>query len=531
MPAGGAVGASAEARDPRLYNDDLAPVPPERRTWGLWHIAALWVGMCVCIPTYQLAANLVAEGMSWAQGVANVTLANIIVLVPMVANAHAGTRYGIPFPVFARASYGVLGSNVPAILRAIVACGWFGIQTWFGGQAIFLLVNAFSGPGAPLLASLPAAGSAEAADAGWRLWIALGLSPGELVCFLAFWLVNVYFIWRGTESIKWMESLAAPLLIVAGLCLLGWAVVSVGSLGKILSQGSSFKTSAEFWAVFFPSLTANVGFWATLSLNIPDFSRFARTQRDQLYGQAIGLPPTMALFSFIGVAVTAATPLMFGVLINDPVKLMARVGGPVVTLVSLFAISLATLSTNIAANVVSPANDFSNLAPGRISYRMGGYITALIGVLMMPWKLLATAGTYLFVWLVGYSALLGPIGGVLITDYFLVRRRELVVEDLYRRGGRYEYARGFHWVAIGATVAGILPSLPGFVHTLYAGGVTGRAAYVAALARTRGEGAARFASTSMALYDYAWFIGFFLAGALYWLLVRRRAGPAATAAA
>jgi NCS1 family nucleobase:cation symporter-1 len=508
--------------DPRLFNEDLAPVPAAKRTWGLWHIAALWVGMCICIPTYQLASGLVAQGMSWWQGVLTVTLGNVIVLVPMILNAHAGTRYGVPFPVFARASYGVLGANVPALMRAIVACGWFGIQTWFGGLAIFELVNAFSDPASPILAALPKPDSPAAAEAYWQLWLALGLSPGQLLCFFAFWLMNVYFIWKGTESIKWMETLAAPFLIVAGLALLAWAIFRVGSLGAILSQGSKFKTNGEFFAVFFPGLTAMVGFWATLSLNIPDFTRFAKSQRDQVLGQAVGLPPTMALFAFIGVAVTAATPLIFGEVIDNPVTLMGRVGGAAVLLVSMLALSLATLSTNIAANVVSPANDISNLSPGKISYKLGGYITAIIGFLIMPWKLLASAGTYLFIWLIGYSALLGPIGGVMIADYFFLRKRRLVVADLYRRGGEYEYSGGFHAAALVATVLGVLPNLPGFLYVLAAGDMA-RPKYLEAIAARAGEGYASFVSVAMGVYDYAWFIGFIVAGLVYLALAKRPA--------
>jgi nucleobase:cation symporter-1, NCS1 family len=510
------------SKDPQLYNEDLAPVPPERRTWGMWHITALWIGMCICVPTYQLASGLVAQGLNWWQGVLTVTLGNIIVLVPMVLNAHAGTKYGIPFPVFARASYGVLGANVPAVMRAIVACGWFGIQTWFGGNALFELVNALGDPAAPILAGLPAADSPLAQEGTWPLWMSLGLAPGQLLCFTVFWLVNVYFIWKGTESIKWMESLAAPVLIVAGLALLVWAVLKVGSLGAILEHSNfAAKTKpGDFWQVFLPGLTAMVGFWATLSLNIPDFTRFAKTQRDQILGQAFGLPPTMGLFAFIGVVVTAATPLIFGgQLIDNPVTLSGRVGGPLVTLFAMLMLSLATLSTNIAANVVSPANDFSNLRPGRISYRQGGYLTAVIGFIMMPWKLLASAGQYLFVWLVGYSALLGPIGGVMIADYFLVRKRHLDVDALYVRGGPYEYSKGFNWAAIGATVLGILPCIPGFVFNLSAV-ETDRSAYLASLAAQSGDGFAAFARVSLTLYDQAWFVGFAIGAAAYWLWAR-----------
>ncbi|MSP26084.1 MAG: nitrate reductase, partial [Myxococcales bacterium] len=378
------------------------------------------------------------------------------------------------------------------------------------------------GKSGPLLESLPAAGSSAALEPGWQIWFSLGISPGELLCFFVFWLINVFFIWKGTESIKWMEALAAPFLIVAGLVLLAWAILRVGSLATILSAKSSFATNAEFWRVFFPSLTANVGFWATLSLNIPDFARFAKSQREQVLGQAIGLPPTMALFAFIGVAVTAATPHMFGEIITDPVALLARVGGLVTTLVAMVALSLATLSTNIAANVVSPANDFSNLRPNKISYKMGGYITAVIGILIMPWKLLAAAGTYLFIWLIGYSALLGPIGGVLIVDYYVLRKKVLIVDDLYRRGGAYEYDGGVHRAAIVATLLGMLPNVPGFAFTLYAGGVRGRAEYLAGLATRKGETLASFAGISMSIYDYAWFVGFGLAALIYWLLAKKR---------
>ncbi len=507
--------------DAQLYNEDLAPVPANKRTWGMWHIAALWVGMCICIPTYQLASGLVQQGMAWWQGVITVTLGNLIVLVPMMLNAHAGTRYGIPFPVFARASFGVLGANIPAVMRAIVACGWFGIQTWFGGLAIFELVNSFGTPESPIFASLPAEGSALAQEGMWSFWMALGLSPGQLFCFTLFWLANLYFIWKGTESIKWMESLAAPFLIIAGLALLIWAFVRVGSTSAVLSQGSNFPEGVSFWTVFFPGLTAMVGFWATLSLNIPDFTRFAKSQRDQVLGQAIGLPPTMGLFAFIGVAVTAATPLIFGKVIDNPVTVMAQVGNPLVTVIAMFALSLATLSTNIAANVVSPANDFSNLSPGKISYRMGGYITATIGFLIMPWKLLASAGTYLFIWLIGYSALLGPIGGVMVADYFLVRDKHLAVDDLYKRDGAYEYKRGFNWTAIGATVVAILPNLPGFIFMLLSGG--DRPKYLAGLT----GGFKAFAEASLSLYDYAWFVGFLLAGGIYWALSpKAKAAPA-----
>jgi NCS1 family nucleobase:cation symporter-1 len=417
-------------------------------------------------------------------------LGNTIVLIPMLLNAHAGTKYGIPFPVFARASFGVLGSNAPALLRALVACGWFGIQTWLGGAALHQL----GAVAWPALASDPT-----------RVPV-LGLSISQLAAFLLFWAMNVWFIVRGTESIKWLESLAAPFLIVVGLALLAWAYAGAGGFGPILARPSRFATTAEFLPVFFPALTAMVGYWATLSLNIPDFTRYARSQRDQVVGQALGLPPTMTLFAFIGVAVTSATALIFpgGGVVWDPVELLGRIGGPLTILLSMVALSVATLTTNLAANVVSPANDFSNLAPHRISFRTGGLITACLGIAIMPWKVLESSQGYIFTWLVGYSALLGPIGGVMIADYFVVRRCRLHTDDLYRRGGRYEYSGGVNPRAMIALAAGVLPNVPGFL--------------AQAVPATFGG----VPPAWRGLYAYAWFLGFGVAAAVYLALMRRR---------
>ena len=475
-----------------LINPDLAPTPPHARTWNWWHYCALWIGMAVCIPTYTMASGLIDTGMSWWQAMLTIFLGNTIVLLPMLLNAHAGARYGIPFPVFARASFGTLGANLPALLRALVACGWFGIQTWFGGAALYQLALRIWPGVATLPAVLPE-------------WV--GLGTGEALGFLAFWCFNVWFILRGTESIKWLESYAAPFLIAVGLALLAWAYQRAGGFGSILSQPSRFTSAAEFWPVFFPSLTAMVGFWATLSLNIPDFTRYARSQRDQVVGQALGLPTTMTLFAFIGVAVTSATTIIFPGKgpIWDPVVLLGSIGGPLVVLVSMLALSVATLSTNLAANVVSPANDFSNLAPQHISFRTGGLLTAFIGIAIMPWKLLASSQGYIFTWLIGYSALLGPIGGILIADYFVVRRRILDVDDLYRRGGRYEYRGGVNPAAILALVAGVAPCVPGFL----AQALPGRFGGVAPLWTS--------------IYSYAWFAGFAMAAVVYLALMRRRA--------
>ena len=482
---------AVELAHSHLCNADLAPVPESGRNWRVGSFAALWISMSACITTYMLASSLIGGGMNWWQAVLTIFLGNLIVLVPMILNAHAGTRYGIPFPVYCRASFGTLGANVPAILRALVACGWFGIQTWIGGEAIYKICETIFHlhPAAPV---------------NW-----LGITSGQFACFLFFWGINMWVIHCGIETIRWLLNLKAPLLIFLGLALLGWAYRKAGGFGPILSQPSQFADgqpqAGKFWIYFFPALTGMVGYWATLSLNIPDFSRYAKSQRDQILGQALGLPLTMALYAFIGVAVTSATAVIYGKAIWDPVEVLTKFSNPVVLVVAMLALCIATLATNIAANVVSPANDFSHLAPRKISFRTGGYLTGVIGIVMMPWKLVADPNGYIFTWLIAYSALLGPIGGILIADYFVYRRKKLNVPALYQTDGEYRFTNGISWVALIALIAGALPSLPGFLVNINALGATSVPAFLTQL------------------YSYAWFIGFAVASLVY--LALRKLAP------
>src|SRR5437867_3145001 len=412
-----------------LFNADLAPVPQRGRKWRVGSFAALWISMSACIPTYMLASSLIGGGMNWWEAILTIFLGNLIVLIPMVLNAHAGTQYGIPFPVYCRAAFGTKGANVPALLRAFVACGWFGIQAWIGGWAIYKILTVYF----PAWDALPNA--------------FLGINIAQLACFLFFWGINMLVIYKGIESIRVLLNIKAPLLITLGLVLLAWAYRRAGGFGPILSQPSAFAPggakAGQFWSFFFPALTAMIGFWATLSLNIPDFTRYAYSQRDQVVGQAVGLPATMGLYSFIGVAVTSATVIIYGQEIWDPVVLVTKFTNPLVLVLALFALCLATLATNLAANVVSPANDFAHLWPRRISFRTGGLITGVIGILIQPWKLVADPSGYIYTWLIAYSALLGAVGGILIADYYLIRRTRLDLAGLYRKDGRYWYSRGF----------------------------------------------------------------------------------------
>jgi NCS1 family nucleobase:cation symporter-1 len=448
-----------------LSNDDLAPTTAAHRTWGTYNYIALWFSMSMEITTYMLASSLIAGGMNWLQAVATILLGNLIVLVPMLLNAHAGARYGIPFPVFVRASFGTRGAQVPAMLRAIVACGWFGIQSWLGGQAIAAMIAV--------------------------LWPPTAGSPTILwASFLAFWLLNMAVVWNGVESIRFLQGFSAPFMLVMSLALLAYMHHKAGGFGPMLAAPSHFTSTAGFLHFFFPSLTAMVGYWATLSLNIPDFTRYSKSQESQIVGQAFGLPVAMTLYSFIGIACTSASIAIFGTAIWSPIELIGRFHQPVVAFIALIALLVATLNVNIGANVVSPSNDFSNLAPRLISFRTGGLITGFLGLAMMPWKLMATFGSYVFGWLVGYSGLLGPVAGIMVADYFLIRRTRLDLYSLYHRGGPYEYTRGINPRALIALAAGVFAALIGLaVPTL------------------------RF------LYDYAWFVGFFLAAALYFGLM------------
>jgi len=456
-----------------LYNHDLAPVPIARRNWTTYNYAALWISMAHCIPTYMLASGLMAGGMNWKQALFTILLGNTIVLIPILLNSHPGTKYGIPFPVFARAAYGTAGSNVPALMRALVACGWFGIQAWIGGEAVYTFFTALF-PGWPTLLG-----------AGFG-----GHTTTEWLSFLAFWGLNIWIIYRGMDLLRKVENWAAPYVLVVAGVLLVWAVKSAHGFGPLLSQPGKFHTMAEFLPVFVPSLTAMIGFWATLSLNMPDFTRFGRSQREQVVGQVVALPTTMFVFAAMGVLITSASAILYGEAIWDPVKLVGKFHHPVIVAFAMFSVVVATLAVNIAANVVSPANDFANALPKHISFKTGGLITGLIGIAMQPWRLLADPHGYIFTWLVGYSGGLGSIAGVLIADYWIVRRKRLSLADLYLPDGEYG---GWSAPAVIATVVGCALAWGGLViHAL------------------------------RPLYDYAWFVGF-LAGGLVYLALKRRA--------
>jgi NCS1 family nucleobase:cation symporter-1 len=461
-----------------LYNHDLAPVPVAKRNWTTYNYAALWISMAHCIPTYMLASGLIAAGMNWRQALFTILLGNTIVLIPILLNSHPGTKYGIPFPVFARASYGTIGSNLPALMRALVACGWFGIQAWIGGEALHTFLKAI----------IP----------GWQTLLGGavgGHTPTEWLSFLLFWGLNIYIIYRGMDLLRVVENWAAPYVLVMTAILLGWAIWRANGLGNLLRDAGKFQTLGEFWPVFIPSLTAMIGFWATLSLNMPDFTRFGRSQREQTIGQVVALPTTMTIFAAMGVMITSAAIVIYPQMkpeeLWDPLKVVSQFYSVLVVAISMFTAVVATLAVNIAANVVSPANDFANAFPRLISFRTGGLITGIIGILMQPWKLLADPSAYIFTWLNGYSGGLGSIAGVLIADYWLVRNKKLALGDLYRTKGVYTYSGGWNWRAVVATLIGCSLAWIGLL--------------VPAL---------------KPLYDYGWFVGFGASAVIHYILMK-----------
>lgn len=473
--------AGPDVLDSPRYNHDMAPTKVHERTWNKWHITALWVGMSICVPTYTLGGVLTAYfGLSVGEALMAILLANIVVLIPLTLNAFPGTKYGIPFPVLLRSSFGILGSNVPCLIRALVACGWFGIQTMFGGLAIHLFLGSiFDG------------------------WKALG-GTGEVIGFMLFWCLNLWVVLRGAESIKRLETLSAPLLVAVGVGLLVWAMPNV-SLSELMAIPPKRPEGASLTGYFMAGLTAMVGFWATLSLNIPDFSRYANSQKDQILGQIYGLPLTMFLFAALGVVMTAASVKLVGVSVSDPVSLIGHIQSPVWVAIAMALIIVATLSTNTAANIVSPTNDFQNIAPKLINRTTAVILTGLVGLALMAHELLKKLGlivsdvsleTVYSNWLLGYSSLLGPIAGIMVVDYFITRRQQLDLAGLYRD----DVYPAWNWsgfVAFGVPVVLTLLSLGSDAFSWF--------------------------------YSYGWFTGSALGGVLYYGLNAKRASTPLTA--
>jgi NCS1 family nucleobase:cation symporter-1 len=472
--------APEELTSSPLYNHDLAPVPVAKRTWNTRDYAALWISMAHCIPTYTLASSMIEKGLAWWQALAAILAGNLIVLAPILLNSHPGTKYGIPFPVFARAAYGTSGANLPALMRALIACGWFGINAWIGGHALQVFFAALWPGWSDLL--------------GHTNYPFDHFANTQWISFALFWLLNIVIIFRGMDLLRRVERFAAPYVLVMTALLVGWAIHRAGGLGPILERSSFVptKAGATLAGVMIPALTGTIAFWSTLSLNMPDFTRYGRSQREQVVGQAYALPSTMTVFAAMSIMITSATAVIYGVPVSDPIALGAKFGSRLIVGVAMFTAVIATLAVNIAANVVSPANDFANAFPKRINFARGGLITGIIGVAMMPWELLKDADRYINGWLGGYGAALGSVGGVLVIDYWVLRKTKLDLRSLYVPDGAYQYTGGWNMPAVIATVVGAGTALLG-----------------------------AFWAPMKPLYDWSWFVGFGLAAAIYYAAMRR----------
>ncbi|KAJ0988529.1 hypothetical protein J5N97_006885 [Dioscorea zingiberensis] len=463
----------------------LQPTTPAQRTSTAWDMASLWISLVLDVPSYYIAGSLVEQGMAWWQGIIVVISAKILLLFPLILTSHPGTRYGIPFPVLARSSFGIHGAHLPSFLRTLVACGWLGIDTWIGAQGICLLLP-HSIKDWTIAQQLP--------------W--LGTSPAEFLSYLLFSVVQLALSWNGMQGIKKMERYSAPILVLLMTLLLIWSYLKAGGFGPMLSQPSKLSSS-EFWYLFFPSITANIGNLAAIALSIPDFTRYARSQRDQVLGQ-LGLPVFMGCFAFIGLAVTSSTTLIFGYAISNPITLLSKINNNSFTMIFFIpAITLVIVTTNIPANMVAPANFFVSLNPKLFTFRKAALLTSVLGIAFQPWKIFGSTDSFVYTWLISYSVIMGPLSGIVLTDYYFVNRMRLNLDELYSldANGRYYYYKGWNLVAVGSFVIAVVPIVPGFLHKV-------------GILKTLPE-------TLIFMYSVGWFFGFFTGSFMYGLLSLR----------
>ncbi|MFN2528230.1 MAG: NCS1 family nucleobase:cation symporter-1, partial [Candidatus Baltobacteraceae bacterium] len=439
--------AAGLSQNRSMWNEDLRPCTLAEHSWPGGKFASLWIGMCICLPTYSLASGMIALGMNWWESVLTIFVGSIVVMCAILLVSHAGTKYGIPYPVFARLWFGTKGAHIPALARALIGAGWFGINSWFGGQALDAILSR-------TLAFWP------------------GIAAHLAIAFGIFWLINVAIAMRGPQAIGRLAQISAPTLALGAIALLVWALTRTGGFGPMLAAPAKIHGD-EFWTAFFPSVIGVISFWATMALNIPDYTRYAKSQRGQMLAQAWSMPLTMAAFSFVGIAVTSATVILFGTALWNPVELILKFP-PFVVIIAGIIVVLSSVTINVGANVMAPARAFENLWPSRVTFAIGAIITGLLSLALQPWYVLATFSTYIFTWLGTYGALLGPFDGIAIADYWLVRKRYLDLAQLYTPRGIYSYRRGFNWRAVGALIIGWAVALLGLffspLHFLWAGG-------------------------------------------------------------
>jgi NCS1 family nucleobase:cation symporter-1 len=385
---------------------DMLPTTPDERNWGIYNFFALWIGMDIGIPTYYLASGLVSGGMNLLWAMITILLANIIIAFPILANGHAGAKYGIPSTIYWRSAFGFNGASVAAIIRGVVAAGWFGIQIWIGGSALNTAIGILS----PWLAS-------------WAL--------GKWVCFAAFWALNILVLAKGMGALKKMENWCAPLLVLWMIVLLIWARKTAGSWGPLVNQKGTFATTGAFLAFFIAGLNSNISYWGPMPLTVTDFTKHAKDQRSHYIGQFIGIPSGIFGLALVGSLVTSCTVVIFGKAVWDPVTLTGMMDNVPMILGCMCFLMIATITTNVAANAVSPCVAIVHLSNGKVNFKWAAVVLGILAVVIQPWRLIGDLSIYMNCFLNGGGALLGPIIGLTICHYFFICHTELDLRSLY----------------------------------------------------------------------------------------------------
>ena len=426
---------------PKLYNHDLAPTAPEGRTWGVFSLFAMWMSDVHSVGGYTFAASLFFLGLTGWQVLIAMTVGIVAVYFLMNLIGRPSLRYGIPFPVVARIAFGVMGANLAAITRGVVGIVWYGVQTYFASKAVQVLV----------LTLAPSAGALTHNSI-------LGLFTLGWLSFLFMWFFQLVIFLSGMERIRRFIDFCGPVVYVVMFALAAWMLWQTGFSSLSLQLSPPAASPAATIGVMANAAMLIVAYFAALLLNFGDFARFGKSEAAMKRGNFLGLPVNFLVFSIITVIVTAGTLKVFGQAIMDPVRIVERIGNPVVVIIGSVTFIVATMGINIVANFVSPAYDIANLYPEKIDFRLGGLITSILSVLVCPWMFVASPQAItLFVSIFG--SVLGPMFGIMIADYYLVKRQTIVVEDLYTLApeGSFHYDGGWNRRALVAlAVSGFL---------------------------------------------------------------------------
>ncbi|KAL6300389.1 permease for cytosine/purines, uracil, thiamine, allantoin-domain-containing protein [Sparassis latifolia] len=469
-----------------LVNDDLSPVGPEKRTWGTWNFVAFWIADSFNINTWMIASSMVQLGLSWWQAWIAVWVGYGVVAPFIVLNARPGAIFHVTFPVVARTSFGMWGSLWCVFNRGAMACIWYGVQASIGGSCVLVMLRTMWPSVNNIHNSMPASS---------------GTNTRDFMCFFLFWLISLPAIWIPIHKVRHLFTLKAIIVPVAGISFFIWCIVKARGVGPIVHQPSQLRGSVLGWAMV-TSIMSCVSNMATLVTNAPDFASRSRRPSDAILPQLITVPLGFSIVSFLGIIVSSSSQAIYGEAIWSPINLLGMFLDDHPSHATRFGVwfisasfIIAQLGTNISANSISAGCDLTALFPRFINIRRGGYIAAIVGMCMLPWNLLKSSNSFTN-YLSAYSVFLSSIAGVMITDYYVIRKGHYRIKDLYRtsRDGWYWYTFGVNFRAYAAYISGILINVVGFA------GATGRSVPLAA---TR-------------IYQLAFFTGFGVSALVYW---------------